>query len=153
MTGLTIGILGLALCAIACGVGSGLGLKATTSASMGVLSEDPSKFSKVMVLALLPATQGIYGFVIAILGISSLPAVGMEAAAALAQGWNVFFAALPMTLGGMISAILQGKSSAMAILAVGKKPEIAGKSILFPAMTEFYALLGMVISIMLFNVL
>jgi F0F1-type ATP synthase membrane subunit c/vacuolar-type H+-ATPase subunit K len=32
---------------------------------------------------------------------------------------------------------------------VGKKPEIGGKSILFPAMIEFYALLGLVVSIML----
>lgn len=73
MTGLTIGIMGLALTAILCGIGSGLGLRATGSASTGVMSEDPSKFSKVLVLALLPATQGIYGFVIAILGANYLP--------------------------------------------------------------------------------
>ena len=62
MTGLTIGIMGLALCALLCGVGSGLGLRATGNASAGVLAEDPSKFSKIIVLSLLPATQGSYGF-------------------------------------------------------------------------------------------
>lgn len=143
MSGLTIGIIGLALCVIACGVGSGLGLKMTGSASAGVLAEDPSKFSKVIVLSLLPATQGIYGFVIAVLGANYL--------AQDPSGWSVFFAALPMTIGGCASAILQGKTAATTIMAVGKRDEIASKSLIFPAMIEFYALLGLVVSILLFG--
>ena len=146
MTGLTIGIIGLALCAILCGIGSGFGLKFTTSAATGVMSEDPSKFSKVILIAWLPATQGIYGFVIAIMGISNLPAAGADPALL------VLFAALPMALGGLVSALLQGKAAATTILAIGKKEEISGKSLIFPAMIEFYALLGMVISIMLLGV-
>lgn len=159
MTGLTIGIMGLALCALICGVGSGLGLRATGNASAGVMAEDPNKFSKIIVLALLPATQGIYGFVIAILGASYLPtvanleAVGVTATAAqiTSQGWNVFWACVPMMLGGGISAYLQGLTSASSIIAVGKKGEISSKTLIFPAMIEFYALLGLVVSIMMFN--
>ena len=56
-----------------------------------------------------------------------------------------------MMLGGTVSAILQGRSAATTIIAVGKRSEIASKSIIFPAMIEFYALLGMVVSIMMFN--
>ncbi|MCH5156456.1 MAG: V-type ATP synthase subunit K [Clostridiales bacterium] len=168
MTGLTIGIIGLVLTVLLCGIGSGLGLKATGKASAGVLAEDPSKFSKVIVLSLLPATQGIYGFLIAILGASYLPTVAnLQAAGILeqvtganaaigaaqinAQGWNVFWACLPMMIGGAVSAFLQGRTAASTIIAVGKKGEIASKSIIFPAMIEFYALLGLVVSIMMFN--
>ena len=161
MTGLTIGIIGLVLTVLLCGIGSGLGLKATGKASAGVLAEDPSKFSKVIVLSLLPATQGIYGFLIAILGASYLPTVanltnaGILATASAeqiaAQGWNVFWACLPMMIGGAVSAFLQGRTAASTIIAVGKKGEIASKSIIFPAMIEFYALLGLVVSIMMFN--
>lgn len=160
MTGLTIGIMGLALCALICGIGSGLGLRATGSAAAGVLSEDPNKFSKVIVLALLPATQGIYGFVIAILGASYLPTVSaltnagildvVTADQIVAQGWNVFWATVPMMIGGGMSGYLQGKSAATTIISVGKRGEIASKSIIFPAMIEFYALLGLVVSIMMF---
>jgi V/A-type H+-transporting ATPase subunit K len=151
MTGLSIAILGLALSAIMCGIGSGLGLKASSAASAGVLAEDPSKFSKILVMTLLPATQGIYGFVIAIMGLGSLTAVTAAATPelALSVGWNIFFAAMPMAIVGCLSAILQGQTAAATIVAVGKKPEIGGKSILFPAMIEFYALLGLVVSIML----
>ena len=166
MTGLTIGIIGLVLTVLLCGIGSGLGLKATGKASAGVLSEDPSKFSKVIVLSLLPATQGIYGFLIAILGASYLPTVANLSGAGIleqlnnsavgaaqinAQGWNVFWACLPMMLGGAVSAFLQGRTAASTIIAVGKKGEIASKSIIFPAMIEFYALLGLVVSIMMFG--
>ncbi len=165
MTGLTIGIIGLALTVLLCGIGSGLGLRFTGKAAAGVLSEDPSKFSKVIVLSLLPATQGIYGFLIAILGANTLPTVANLTAAGItlgtndailaqqinAQGWYVFAACLPMMIGGMVSAILQGSSAATTIVAVGKKSEIAAKSIIFPAMIEFYALLGLVASILMFN--
>ncbi len=157
MTGVTIGIIGLALTALLCGVGSGLGLKSTGKAAAGVLAEDPSKFSKVIVLSLLPATQGIYGFVIAILGAGYLPTaanlgdISATASQITAQGWNVFWACVPMMVGGAVSAFLQGRTAASTIIAVGKKGEIASKSLIFPAMIEFYALLGLVVSIMMFN--
>lgn len=157
MTGLTIGIIGLALTVLLCGIASGMGLRFTGKAAAGVLSEDPSKFSKVIILSLLPATQGIYGFLIAILGANVLPTAAklsgqtVDWAQINAQGWNVFFACLPMMIGGTASAILQGRSAATTIIAVGKRSEIASKSIIFPAMIEFYALLGLVVSIMMFN--
>lgn len=160
MTGLTFGIIGLALTALLCGIGSGLGLKATGKASAGVLAEDPSKFSKVLILTLLPATQGLYGFIIALIGAGNLPTISNLQDAGLlgiatnaqinAQGWNVFFVCLPMMIGGMISAILQGRTSAATIMAVGKKSEVS-RAFLFPAMIELYALLGLVASIILFN--
>ena len=161
MTGLTIGIIGLALTALLCGIGSGLGLKATGKASAGVLAEDPSKFSKVIVLTLLPATQGLYGFAIAIIGaIMCLPTAsalaGLNVNDALinaqitAQGWNIFWACLPMMLGGAISAYLQGRTAASTIIAVGKRNEVS-KAFLFPAMIEFYALLGLAASVILFS--
>lgn len=159
MTGVTIGIIGLALTALLCGIGSGLGLKSTGSASAGVLSEDPSKYSKVMILTLLPATQGLYGFAIAIVGAlmclptaANLEAAGITPTAAqiTAQGWNIFWACLPMMLGGAVSAYLQGRTSASTIIGVGKKNEVS-KAFLFPAMIEFYALLGLAASIILFS--
>ena len=160
MTGLTLGIISLALTTLLCGIGSGLGLKATASASAGVLAEDPKKFGKVIILTLLPATQGLYGFAIAFIGAGALPTVDAlnkanilgvaTQAQIMAQGWNIFWACLPMMIGGMVSAILQGRAAAATIVAVGKNSETS-KAFLFPAMIEFYALLGLVVSIILFN--
>ena len=146
MNGNVIAILGLALCMILCGTGSALALFKTGSSAAGVIGEDPKKFSKVLVLAVLPATQGIYGFVVSLIGIGNVTA-GMS----LESGFAVLMAALPMTIVGFISAFFQGKTSCSSILAVAKEDSVAGKMILFPAMVETYAILALVISIMLFG--
>ena len=69
--GYTIAMLGIAACVLLCGIGSCIGLYKTSTAAAGVLGEDPKKFGKVMVLVLLPATQGIYGFIIGIINIEN----------------------------------------------------------------------------------
>ena len=142
--GNTIALIGIALCVLLCGIGSCIGLYKTSSAAAGVLGEDPKKFGKVMVLVLLPATQGIYGFIIGIIASGSA-----NAAMTTAEGWALFAAVLPMAISGFMSAWFQGKSAANCIYAVGKQESLSGKMIVYPGMIEFYAILGLIISIML----
>jgi F0F1-type ATP synthase membrane subunit c/vacuolar-type H+-ATPase subunit K len=54
-----------------------------------------------------------------------------------------------MALSGLISAFFQGKSAVNCIYAVGKQESLSGKLIVYPGMIEFYAILGLIISIML----
>ena len=143
-TGYAIAMAGIALCVLLCGVGSCIGLFKTGRAAAGVLSEDPKKFGKLMVLVLLPATQGIYGFIIAIIASGSL-----DPQMVTAQGWAFVGAVVPMMLSGLITGIFQGKSAVNCIYAVGKQETLSGKLIIYPAMIEFYAILGLIISIML----
>ena len=112
-------------------------------AAAGVLAEDAKKFSKVMVLVLLPATQGIYGFVMALVGQGAI-----TSAMSVGQGWAVFAAVMPLAITGLISAIYQGKTSTSCIYAVAKDEKISGKLIMFPAMVETYAIFGFVISLL-----
>lgn len=144
MEGYALAILGLAICAGLCGIGSAIGLYYTGSAASGVLAEEPKKFSKVLILVVLPATQGIYGFVFAIIGMGSVQA-GMDPLVAA----KVFASAMPLAFAGLISAIFQGKTAQAGIYAVGKNESLSGKLILFPAMVETYAILGLVVSILL----
>ncbi len=142
--GYTIALIGIAACVLLCGIGSCIGLYKTSTAAAGVLGEDPKKFGKVMVLVLLPATQGIYGFIIGIIASGAVSA-GMDTA----MGWSIFSAMLPMTISGFVSAWFQGKSAVNCIYAVGKQESLSGKMIVYPGMIEFYAILGLIISIML----
>ena len=141
--GQVIGIIGVAICVLLCGIGSAYGLYKTGGAASGVLGEDPKKFGKVLVLVLLPATQGIYGFIIGIIASS-----GVDAIETVQQGWQLFGAVMPMAISGLVTGILQGKSSVNCIYAVGKQESLGGKLIIYPAMIEFYAILGLIISIM-----
>jgi V/A-type H+/Na+-transporting ATPase subunit K len=56
---------GLAIGIAACGSGIGQGI--SSAAAAGATAENQSLFGKMMVFAVLPETQAIYGFVIAIL--------------------------------------------------------------------------------------
>ena len=143
VTGQVIGIIGIAVCVLLCGIGSAFGLYKTGGAAAGVLGEDPKKFGKVLVLVLLPATQGIYGFIIGIIASS-----GIDTLVTNADGWALFGAVMPMAISGLVTGILQGKSAVNCIYAVGKQESLGGKLIIYPAMIEFYAILGLIISIM-----
>ena len=143
--GSTIGMIGVALCVLLCGIGSAIGLFKTGSAAAGVLGENPKKFGKVLVLVLLPATQGIYGFIIGIIASGSVAGLADN----IAQGFALCGAVLPMALSGLITGIIQGKSAVNCIYAVGKQDSLGGKLIIYPAMIEFYAILGLIVSIML----
>lgn len=144
MTGTVIAILSLALCMICCGIGSAIGLYKAGSAAAGAIADDEKKFSKVFVIAVLPATQGLYGFVITIIGLGSVK-MGMD----VSDGLAVLGATLPMTIVGMASAIFQGLTSVSSIMSIAKNENAGAKMMLFPAMVETYAILALVITIML----
>ena len=144
--GFVVGLVGIALCVVLCAIGSTLGLSKTGQAASGVLGEDPKKFSKLLVLVVLPATQGIYGFVFGVIASGSLM-VGME----LYAGFKILFAAIPLAISGLLTPIFQGKTAASCINAVAKKESLSGRLILYPAMIETYAILSLVIAILLFQ--
>jgi V/A-type H+-transporting ATPase subunit K len=142
--GFVIGLIGLVFTVFLCGLGSAIGLKKTSQAAAGALGEDPKKFSKMLVLVVLPATQGIYGFVFAIVASASCTA-GID----ISTGLNLLLASLPVMIMGLITPIIQANSAVSCIYAVAKKDTLSGRLILFPAMIETYAILSLVISLLL----
>ena len=145
-TGFVIAVIGIALCVLLCGLGSAIGLYKTSSAAAGVAGEDPKKFGGTLtMLMLLPATQGLYGFVI---GIMASNEITVKTAMTLAQGWSIFAACLPMALTGFISAFFQSRGAVNGIYSAGKQSNVGFKIVMGPAMIELYSLLGLVISIM-----
>ena len=61
--GVGFAILGAALTAGLCCVGSAKGTGMVGEAAAGLVSEDPDKSTKCLILQVLPGTQGLYGFV------------------------------------------------------------------------------------------
>ena len=147
-------ILGGVIAAAMGGVGSAIGVGTVGRAAAGVVTEDPSKFGKVLILQILPSTQGLYGFLVAFLLLVQIGIMGgspLELTAS--QGLMYFAACLPMAIGGLASAIYQGKAAAAGVGIVAKKPEESGKAIIFAAMVETFAVLALLISILaIFNI-
>ena len=147
--GLVFALLGAALAALLAGIGSAVGVGKAGRAAAGAVTEEPSQFSKVLILQLLPGTQGIYGLLIAFITLSRIGLLGGSAQALdLKTGLLYFAACLPMAFVGLLSAIEQGKTSVSAIGLVSKRPDQFGKSMIFPAMVETYAILALLISIL-----
>jgi len=141
-------LLGAALSALLAGAGSAIGVGKAGQAAAGVVTEDPSLFSKVLILQLLPGTQGIYGLLIAFITLTNIGIMGGSADMSLQKGLLYFAACLPMAVVGLISAICQAKAAVAAIGLVAKKPDQFGKAMIFPAMVETYAILALLVSIL-----
>lgn len=147
MTGLAYAILGAALAMIFAGAGSAIGVGIAGQAASGVIAESPNKFSKVLVMQVLPGTQGIYGFLIAILVMIASGVLG-GTEPTVTQGMEIMFACLPIAIVGLVSGIFQGKVSVAGINAIAKRGEISGKTILLTAMVETYAIFSLLISLL-----
>lgn len=76
---------------------------------MGVLSEDSSKFGKMLVLVLLPGTQGLYGFIVTIMMLMNIGILGGSPDISFFKGLLYLAASLPIGIGGMMSGIAQGR--------------------------------------------
>lgn len=144
--GFIFGALGIALAVILSGIGSSKGVGIVGEAASGLITEEPEKFGKALVLELLPGTQGLYGFVIGFVVLTKLsPDMSLQ------NGLYLLGACLPVAFLGLLSAISQGKVAAAGVQILAKKPEHNTKGIIFSAMVETYALLGFVISFLLVN--
>ncbi len=144
--GYALGILGAGLAAFMAGIGSAKGTGIAGEAGAGLVSEDPSKFGKAMIMQVIPGTQGLYGFVIWFLAFNKLvPEM------TVAQGLQVFSACLPIAFGGLLSAIAQGKVAAASINILAKKPDDWSKGMILCITVEFYAILSLLASFMMLN--
>lgn len=144
MGGFALGLLGAGLAAVLAGIGSAKGTGIAGEAGAGLVSEDPSKFGKAMILQVIPGTQGLYGFVIWFLAFGKL-SVDMT----VAQGMQVLCACLPIALGGLLSGIAQGKVAAASVNILAKKPDDWSKGMILCITVEFYAILSLLASFMM----
>lgn len=150
--GLAIAIMGGAIAAALCCAGSARGCGVAGEAGTGLLSEDPSAFGKVMILQVLPGTQGLYGFVVWFLVISKLSLLGGSPAdVSVVQGLQLLGACMPMALAGGISAPAQGRVAAGTVNLLGKRPNDWFKGVMLCAVVEFYAILGLLASFLMIS--
>ena len=151
--GLALALLGSGLAVGLSCVGSAKGTGIAGEAGTGLLCEDPSKSGKVMVLQLLPGTQGLYGMVVWFFALIRMNFMGNAAAVAgsmtVQQGLAFFAACMPMALGGLLSAIAQGRVAAGSINILAKKPDDWSKGLILCGIVEFYAILSLLASILL----
>ena len=140
--GLAIGLAGF----------SAIGQGISCSAGIGAVSEDRDMFGKGIVFSVLPETQAIYGFLVAILLIVFTGVFPQDPGKLTdtASGIALIGAGLAVGIAGL-SAIGQGITAAGGIGATAKNPETFGKSIIFAVFAETFAILGLLMSLLIIN--
>jgi V/A-type H+-transporting ATPase subunit K len=146
--GMFLAYAGIAVAVLFSGYGSARGVGLSGQAASGVVTEDPAKFGKSVILAALPGTQGIYGFVIGMLMYIKISAVSDIS---VLTGMQYLMAGLPVGIVGWLSGIWQGNVVVAAMGILAKRPDESTKGIIYAGMVETYAILAFVISFFLVN--
>ena len=134
-----LGYLGLGLVLALSGIGSAYGTTIAGNAAEGALKRKPEGSGNYMVLSALPATQGIYGFV----------AFFMLMGKVAESGALVFGIGVSVGLVCMLSAIRQGQVCANGIVGISQGHNVFTNTLIYAALPEFYAILGLVGALML----
>lgn len=129
-----LGYLGFGLVLALSGIGSCYGTSIAANAAEGALKKDPSKSSKYMILSALPATQGLYGFLVFFL----------HNAKAAADPMMWFGIGLGVGLVCLFSAIRQGQICANGIMGLSQGHDVNTQTMIYAALPEFYAILALV---------
>jgi len=149
--GLYLAFLGSAIAAGLAGIGSAIGVGIVGQAAAGVVTEDPEKFGRTLLLQALPGTQGIYGLLIAFLIWTKIGVFGEAVEVSMQQGLMFLMVGIPIGLVGFISAIYQGKAAAAGCSIIAKRPEELAKGMVYAAMVETYAVLALLASFLMLN--
>ncbi len=145
--GMIFAITGAVLSTLLAGIGSAVGVGMAGEAASGVVAEDPGKFGKVMILQLLPGTQGIYGLIVSFIVFSKIGLVGGgSTSVTVTQGLLYLLACLPIAVVGLLSAIRQARVAVSSISLVAKRSDQSGKGMILTTMVEVYAILALLIS-------
>ena len=135
-----LGYLGWGLMLGLAGIGSALGTTIAGNAAEGALKKNKEKSSSYMILAALPATQGLYGFVAFLMWMSKDFA---------ADGLKLFAIGLVVGVVFLISAIRQGQVCANGIAGIAGGHDVQTNTMIYAALPEFYAILSLVAALML----
>jgi len=147
MGGADWALLGGGIAAILGGIGSAIGITIASSTASGILSEDGTKFGKLLPLAAMPGTQGIYGFIAAVLVVIFFGVLDGNVTLPAVAGFKVFLACMPVGILCLVSAIYQGLTSAAAAgIVAADQPAPA---LIFPALVETYAVLALIVTILM----
>ena len=144
--GMVFALFGVAFAVGLSGMGSSKGVGIASEAASAVIQDDPSKFGKLLVLQLLPGTQGLYGLIVGVMVLLNIGVLGGDAISDVATGLAYMMACLPIGIAGYFSAKSQGRVCATGVNLTAKRPEESSKAIVSASLIELYALLGFITS-------
>lgn len=141
---LILAFAGIFFAVVPSGIGSARGAAMIGKAASALISEQPEKFGQSLVLLMMSASQGLYGFII---GFLSFAKIGPELDVVSALGCLI--GGLIMGFAGYFTAIHQSTIATAGIQILAKKPEHSTKGVLYSAMVETFAIFAFVVAVLI----
>ncbi|NLB39398.1 MAG: V-type ATP synthase subunit K [Clostridiales bacterium] len=150
--GQILALVGAALAGILSGIGSSKGVGLAGQTAAGVATENPEVAGKLLILQLLPATQGIYGFLVGVIVLINTGVLaGQMVDVSVTQGLLLVVGCLPVGVIGWYSAVKQAQVAASGMLLTGQRPDMSGRAITMTVMVETYAVFALLVSFLIVN--
>ncbi len=135
-TAIIMAYVGVALMVGLSGMASCIGTSIAGMASVGAMKKNAGAFGSYMILAAIPGSQGLYGFVNYFIIKDFL-----TDEISMLQGAAIFGAGLLTGVVCLASSYFQSKVCANGITAIGNGHDVMGKTLILAAFPELYAIL------------
>jgi len=139
-------LVGAALAVIMTGIGSAVGMAWVQQAAAGVISEQPQKYGKLLILQLIPSSNALYGFVVGFLIVNNVVLGGGNYGNI--EGLMVLALCLPIAIAGLVAALGQAKVCVAGVRMVGKRDELSGRALTMGVFIELFALFALIVSVL-----
>ncbi|NLV26812.1 MAG: V-type ATP synthase subunit K [Methanomicrobiales archaeon] len=141
---------------VAIGAGLAVGLAGFSAIGQGIAAasgvantaEKPEMFGKGVVFSAVCETQAIYGLLIAVLMLALTGILSSDFSVEMPVAIGLVGAGLAVGLAGF-SAIGQGITCSSGIAATARNPGAIGRSLVFAAMSETFAIFGLLVAILI----
>ena len=137
MEPIMLAYIGAALAIGVSGAASSCGVAITGNAAIGAMKKNPDAFGNYLILAALPGTNGLYGFLSYYL-LSGFLVPGIT----MFQATAIFGAGLAVGGVSIWASLRQASISANGIAAIGSGHDLFGKSLILAAFPELYAIIA-----------
>jgi V/A-type H+-transporting ATPase subunit K len=150
--GLSLAVLAASISIVFGGLGTIFGTLYAAKGGAGLVAEKPQTFGSVLLTSALPSSQGIYGFLGAVLILQRTELLsGTMLDISTATGFGFLAAAFPIAVLCLFSGWGQGKVLQSGLAIVSKNPAEVGKSVILGVLMESMAVFGLLLSILIIN--
>ena len=122
---------------------SALGVTICGKTVIGAMKKNPDAFGSYLILSALPASQGLYGFVMYFMLQGFIrPDVSMF------QAWVIFFISIMVAIVGIYASIRQAQVCANGISATAEGHNVTAATMIMAVFPELYAILALLVTIL-----
>lgn len=150
--GLALALFGAAIAVGLAGIGTIFGTAFVAGGGSGLLAKDAKLFGRILIFSAVPSSQGLYGFLIAVIISQNIGIFGGEIPAlTFAEGLGYLAAGIPVGILGFFSGAMQGKVLQAGLKVLITNPSESSKALILGVLVETMAVFGFLISFLMIS--